>query len=112
MRLLLLMVAAICAAVTVPGTAVQAQREPRGVRLADITWQQAADALRPETVVLLPLGAGSQEHGMHLKLGNDAVLADYLTRRVLEASDVVVGIGAPEEIKKLEDLFDPRGPVG
>jgi creatinine amidohydrolase len=95
MRLLLLMVSAICAAVMVPGTAVQAQRDPKGIRLADITWQQAADALRPATVVILPLGAGSQEHGPHLKLGNDAVLAEYLTRRVVEASDVVVAPTLP-----------------
>jgi creatinine amidohydrolase len=95
MRALLLMTLTICAAVTVPGSGIQAQREPRGIRLSDITWQQAADALGPETVVIVPLGAGSQEHGPHLKLGNDAVLADYLTRRVLEASDVVVAPSLP-----------------
>jgi creatinine amidohydrolase len=69
---------------------IVAQPGPKGIRLADITWQQAADVLRPETVVVMPLGAGSKEHGLHLKLGNDALLADYLTRRVLDASDVVV----------------------
>jgi creatinine amidohydrolase len=95
MRALVLLTFTIYAAVTVPGRAVQPQREPRGIRLADITWQQAADALRPETVVIVPLGAGSQEHGPHLKLGNDAVLADYLTRRVLEASDVIVAPSLP-----------------
>jgi creatinine amidohydrolase len=95
MRSLLLLTLTICTAVTVPGTAVQAQREPRGIRLSDVTWQQAAEALRPETVVIVPLGAGSQEHGPHLKLGNDAVLAEYLTRRVLEASDVVVAPSMP-----------------
>ena len=64
--------------------------EKKGVRLADITWQRAADVLRPETVVVIPLGAGSKEHGPHLKLSNDASLAEYLTNRVLEAADVVV----------------------
>jgi creatinine amidohydrolase len=62
----------------------------KGVRLSDITWQQAADMLRPDTVVIIPLGAGSKEHGPHLKLGNDAILADYLTRRTIDAADVVV----------------------
>ena len=62
----------------------------KGVRLSDITWQQAADMLRPDTVVVVPLGAGSKEHGPHLKLGNDAILADYLTRRTIDAADVVV----------------------
>jgi creatinine amidohydrolase len=72
------------------GDRLLAQQTPKGRRLADITWQQAANDLRPETVVVIPLGAGSKEHGPHLKLGNDAILADYLTRRVIDASDVVV----------------------
>ena len=50
--------------VLAPGTVQHASPpEKKGVRLADITWQQAADVLRPETVVVIPLGAGSKEHG-------------------------------------------------
>ena len=80
---------AVVAAGATRGSIV-AQQGPKGIRLADITWQQAADVLQPETVVVIPLGAGSKEHGPHLKLGTDALLADYLARRVLDASDVVV----------------------
>jgi creatinine amidohydrolase len=90
MRALLLVSVVVCAAVMVPRIAVQARRDSKGIRLADLAWQQAAEVLRPETVVVIPLGAGSQEHGPHLKLGTDAILADYVARRVLEASDVVV----------------------
>ena len=90
MRVVLLMSALAVAAAGATRGSIVAQQGPKGIRLADITWQQAADVLRPETVVVIPLGAGSKEHGPHLKLGNDAVLADYLTRRVLDASDVVV----------------------
>jgi creatinine amidohydrolase len=72
-----------------------AQQAPKGIRLADLTWQEATAVLRPDTVVVIPLGAGSTEHGPHLKLGNDAVLADYLTRRVLDASDVAVAPALP-----------------
>ena len=84
--------AAIALSVVFAPRAVQQASPPakKGVRLADITWQQAADVLRPETVVVIPLGAGSKEHGPHLKLSNDASLAEYLTNRVLEAADVVV----------------------
>src|SRR6185503_15827417 len=89
MRVLLL-VSTLAVGVIAPGGLILAQQGPRGIRLADITWQQAADVLRPETVVVIPLGAGSKEHGLHLKLGNDAIVSDYLTTRVLDASDVVV----------------------
>lgn len=59
-------------------------------RLESLTWQEAERVLTPETVVLLPLGAGSKEHGPHLKLRNDLTLAEYLTQRVVDATAVVV----------------------
>ncbi|MEN3339879.1 MAG: creatinine amidohydrolase [Acidobacteriota bacterium] len=93
MRLPFVVVLAFAAAATARSQGAPPER--KGVRLADITWQQAADVLGPETVVVIPLGAGSKEHGPHLKLGNDAILADYLTRRVLEASKVVVAPALP-----------------
>ena len=89
MRVVLL-VSSLGLAAVAAGSSILAQQGAKGVRLADITWREASDVLRPEAVVVIPLGAGSKEHGPHLKLGNDAILADYLTRHVLEASDVVV----------------------
>lgn len=62
----------------------------RGVFLADLTWPQAEQALRPETVVVIPLGAAAKEHGPHLKLKTDWLQADYLARRVAERAGVVV----------------------
>src|SRR3954452_20593383 len=64
--------------------------QDKGIRLAEITWQQAANVLRPETVVVIPLGAGSKEHGPHLKLRTDAILPAYLTQRAVDAQDTVV----------------------
>ena len=46
--------------------------------------------LTPETVVVIPLGAESKEHGPHLKLKNDFVLAEYLKGRVRERAKVVI----------------------
>ncbi len=62
----------------------------RGVMLGDMTWDEAERALGPDTVVVIPLGAGSKEHGLHLRLSNDETLMRYLTQRVLERCDVVV----------------------
>ncbi|MDH3713289.1 MAG: hypothetical protein OET44_05500 [Gammaproteobacteria bacterium] len=45
--------------------------------LADLTWQQEELLLTLEQVVVVPLGAASKEHGPHLRLDNDRVLADY-----------------------------------
>jgi creatinine amidohydrolase len=41
-------------------------------------------------VVVIALGAESKEHGPHLRLNNDWLMAEYFKRRVLESSDVVV----------------------
>jgi creatinine amidohydrolase len=61
-----------------------------GVLLEDLTWVEAEKALTSETVVVIPLGAESKEHGPHLKLKNDFILAEYLKKRVVEKSDVVI----------------------
>src|SRR5499426_4805423 len=62
----------------------------KGVLLENLTWQEAEKALKPETVVVIPLGAAAKEHGPHLKLKNDWAMAEYYKRRVLKAADVVI----------------------
>ncbi|HEV3468745.1 MAG TPA: creatininase family protein [Pyrinomonadaceae bacterium] len=71
-------------------SAAAGQARPKGVLLEDLTWVEAEKVLREETVVVIPLGAAAKEHGPHLKLKNDWLIAEYLKRRVLERSDVVV----------------------
>jgi len=61
-----------------------------GVELGDLTWVEAEKVLTPDAVVVIPLGAGAKEHGPHLKLKNDAILAAYLSERVREKSSVVI----------------------
>lgn len=61
-----------------------------GVLLETLTWREAERRLTPETVVVIPLGAQSKEHGPHLPLGNDWNMAQYLAGRVLARADVVV----------------------
>lgn len=61
-----------------------------GVLLEDLSWIEAEKVLTPDAVVVIPLGAQSKEHGPHLKLKNDFILAEYLKKRVLERSRAVV----------------------
>jgi creatinine amidohydrolase len=62
----------------------------KGVLLENLTWQEAEKALKPQTVVVIPLGAAAKEHGPHLRLKNDWTMAEYYKRRVLKAADVVI----------------------
>jgi creatinine amidohydrolase len=61
-----------------------------GVYLQNLTWPEAEKVLKPETVVVIPLGAAAKEHGPHLKLKNDFLMAEALARRVYAARDVVI----------------------
>ena len=61
-----------------------------GILLEDLTWKEAEAVLTPDAVVVIPIGAQAKEHGPHLKLRNDFTIAEYLKRRVLERSAVIV----------------------
>ncbi len=70
--------------------AAEPAKAPTGIVLEELTWVEAEKALTPETVVVIPMGAESKEHGPHLKLKNDFILATYLSGRVRERSPVVI----------------------
>ena len=88
-----LLTCAVCTALA--GLPVQAlaqtgAKSTPGILLEDLTWQQAERVLTPDTVVVVPLGAAAKEHGPHLRLKNDFVLAEYFKRRVMAREAVVV----------------------
>ena len=85
MKLILLLALAL----TFP-LATTAQTKTRGLLLEDLTWIEAEKVLTQDTVIVIPLGAAAKEHGPHLKLKNDLLIAEYLKKRVLEQSNVVV----------------------
>src|SRR5687767_13345272 len=85
MKRLLLLVLMITSPVV-----VTAQSKTKGILLEDLTWLEAEKILKAETVVVIPLGAAAKEHGPHLKLKNDWLIAEYLKQRVFEQSNVVI----------------------
>ncbi len=62
----------------------------KGVLLEQLTWTEAEMLLSEDSVVVLPIGAASKEHGPHLKLSTDFLLAEYLKHRIVSALPVVV----------------------
>jgi len=68
----------------------QPAKTAKSVVLENLTWVEAEKALKGYDVALIALGARTKEHGPHLALKNDYVLAEYLMRRVADEVPVVV----------------------
>jgi creatinine amidohydrolase len=77
-------------ALLVASPAAADEARPHGRRLAQMTWGEAKAALTPDTVVVIPLGAGAKEHGLHLPLDADLRQAEHFAAHLLAAADVVV----------------------
>lgn len=60
------------------------------VLLEKLTWLEAEPFLNPEAIVMIPLGASAKEHGPHLPLNNDWLLADGLAGQVAAKIDLVI----------------------
>jgi len=70
---------------TVPA-APQSTNGRAAVLLETLTWDEAERVLTPDAVVVIPLGAESKEHGRHLQLNNDFLMAEYFKQRVLASA--------------------------
>jgi len=62
----------------------------RGVYLEDLTWAEAEPILGSDPLVVIPIGAAAKEHGPHLPLGTDHIMADYLARKLAERVNAVI----------------------
>jgi creatinine amidohydrolase len=58
--------------------------------LEDMTWVEAERVLTRDAIVVIPIGAAAKEHGPHLRLSNDWLMADDLRRRLAARTHVVV----------------------
>jgi creatinine amidohydrolase len=62
----------------------------RGTYLEQLTWDEAEPLLRSDPLIVIPVGAGAKEHGRHLPLGTDRIMADYLARRLAERVEAII----------------------
>ena len=70
--------------------ALNANAQSRSIRIETLPWTEAEKILDSTTIVMIPLGAQAKEHGPHLPLNNDWLLAEYFAKRVAAATHVVV----------------------
>jgi len=93
--LLLLALLFLCFRPAIAGVSTQApsapaaqhdQNKTAAILLETLTWDEAERVLTPDAIVVIPLGAESKEHGRHLQLNNDFLMAEYFKRRVLDAA--------------------------
>lgn len=82
-----LMAAALAAGLPLVARPAKASKS---LLLENVTWIAAEKALKGYDVALIALGARTKEHGPHLTLKNDFILAEYLMRRVADEVPVVV----------------------
>jgi len=68
-----------------------------GEYLANLTWPEVKVHFDADALVVIPIGAESKEHGHHLPLNTDYLLATELTARVVAALPVlaapIIGFG-------------------
>ncbi len=69
---------------------MSSNHETAGVWLENLSWPEAETLLRQAPVVVLPLGAAAKEHGPHLPLNNDALIAEWLAAEVAARAKVLV----------------------
>lgn len=67
-------------------TVQQSQHKAAAILLENLTWDEAERVLTSDSVIVIPLGAESKEHGRHLQLNNDFLMAEYFKQRVLDAA--------------------------
>lgn len=65
-------------------------RHDKAIFIDHVSWTEARKLLSDTTIVVIPLGAQSKEHGPHLQLRNDWLIAEYLKGRVAHDQAVVI----------------------
>jgi creatinine amidohydrolase len=69
---------------------VFSQTMKKGVLLETLTWKEAEKLFKEYKVMVIALGARCKEHGLHLPLNNDFIMAEYLKERVCSELKVIV----------------------
>lgn len=64
------------------------------IALSEMSWDQVRDLLAETDIVLVPIGS-LEQHGLHLSLETDAILASEVARRSAEKAEVALAPAIP-----------------
>lgn len=79
------------ASVAQPAASSTAKPAPAaGERLETLSWAEAEAVLRDGRVAVVPIGARCKEHGLHLPLNTDWLMAEYLAERLVRECAIVL----------------------
>lgn len=59
-------------------------------RAGRMTWQEVREEFAAGIPLVIPIGAGCKEHGLHLPNNTDQIQADYFAERLAEECDILV----------------------
>ena len=62
-----------------------------GPLVADLTWDQVKVRLARGALAILPVGAGAKQHGLHLPMNADQIVAEHLAHALASRFDALIG---------------------
>lgn len=62
----------------------------KGIKMAEVSWPVIEQAFKESLPVIIPLAAGCKEHGLHLPMNTDLIIAEYLENWILQHYVVLV----------------------
>ena len=80
--------------------------DPRALRLGDATWKDVAGYLARRRSLLVPVGT-CEQHGFHLPLSCDALIAEAFADRIADATGVALAPTIPYGVNLPCDRFVP-----
>lgn len=67
-----------------------ASRSVDGDVVAALTWREVERRIEQGAIGVLPIGAASKSHGLHLPMNTDQIQAEFLAARIADAVDALI----------------------
>ncbi len=58
--------------------------------VGDLTWSRVAERVAGGAIAILPVGAGSKQHGLHMPMATDRIVAEYFARELAKKIDALI----------------------